>query len=371
MLKTIKKINTNWNLFNSFFKKIKKLFTYLKAKKLLTSFLIITTSLTTYFSYQKFRPKAPEELYELQLVTKKDIKQTVSASGSIQSETKVDLKFQTGGLLTWVGVKEGNQVEKWQAIASLDQTALRKTLEQELIDYSKERNDFDEGLLETYSPNHGEITDTIKRILQKNQWDLNRSVLDVELQNLALKYATLVTPIKGVITHIDTPVAGVNITPTSAIFTVADPEFLEFVAQVDEVDIGLLQATQSAQITLDSYPDDPINTYISSIDFNSSTDSSGSTIYLVRFKLQNPDLNHYRLGMNGEVIITTNHQKDVITVPYQSILENGDTTIQVVENDQIKLQKVTTGLVGEDDIEITSGLKEGQTIVVSKKSNKK
>ena len=366
MLKLLKKLNTNWNLLNSLIKKIKNLLGFLKRKKLLTGFLIILVLIISYFSYQKFRPKSPEELYQLQTARKTDIKQTVSASGSIQSQTEVNLKFQTAGQLSWVGVKEGDYVQKWQAIASLDQRALRKTFEKYLIDYSKERNDFDEAKLETYGEGT-DISDTIRRILEKNQWDLEASVLDVELYDITLKYATLITPIEGIVTHIDTPVAGVNITAATAVFTVSDPVNLEFVAQVDEVDVGYLEATQSAQIILDTYPDDPIDTHISSIDFNSTTDSSGSTIYLVRFKLLNPDLDHYRLGMNGEVIITTNQKQNIITVPYQSILENGKTEVQVIKNDKLELQEVSTGLIGEDDIEITSGLSEGETIVVSKK----
>jgi membrane fusion protein, macrolide-specific efflux system len=367
MIKALKKINTNWNLLNSLVKKIKNLLAFLKRKKLFTGFLILLLIFISYSSYQKFRPKSPEELYVLQVVKKKDLTQTVSASGSIQSETQVDLKFQTAGQLSWVGVKEGDYVNQWQAIASLDQRALKKTFEKYLYDYSKERNDFEEAKQETYGEGT-DITDTIKRILQKNQWDLSKAVLDVELYDITVKYSTLVTPIKGVVTHIDNPVAGVNITAATSVFTVADPASLEFVAKVDEVDIGDLEASQSAQIILDTYPDEPIDTYISSIDFASSTDSSGSTIYLVKFKIQNPDLSHYRLGMNGEVIITTSQKEDVITVPYQSLLENGDTQVQVIENDEVVKTKVTTGIVGEDDVEITSGLNSGQTIVVSKKT---
>ncbi|MFH2062194.1 MAG: efflux RND transporter periplasmic adaptor subunit [Candidatus Beckwithbacteria bacterium] len=365
MLKIIKNLNTNWNLFNSLLSKIKKLLAFLKQKKLLTAFLIILITVIGYLSYQKFRPKSPKELYQLQVITNKDIKQTVSASGSIQSQTQVDLKFQTGGQLAWVGVKEGDYVQKWQALASLDQKALKKTFEKYLYDYSKERNDFEEAKQETYKDTI--VTDSIKRILEKNQWDLNKAVLDVELYDITLKYSNLITPIQGIVTHIDTPIAGVNITPATAVFTVADPEFLEFVALIDEVDVGLLKASQSAQIILDTYPNDPIETHISSIDFNSSTDSSGSTVYLVKFKLLNPNLNRYRLGMNGEVIITTAQKQNVITVPYQSILENGQTQIQVIKNGQLELKTITTGLISEEDIEITSGLELGQTIVVGKK----
>jgi RND family efflux transporter MFP subunit len=366
MIKFLKNLNTNLNLFKSLFKKIKSFFNFLKRHKLFTAFIVIVVVLLSFVLYRKYAPKSPDQLYQLETIQKQDIKQIVSASGSIASETEVDLKFQTSGLLAWVGVKEGDLVKKWQAIASLDTRALRKSLEQELIDYSKGRNDFEEMRLETYGEGT-DLTDTIKRILQKNQWDLNRAVLDVELQSITMQYATIISPIDGIVTHIDVPVPGVNITATTALFTIADPQNLEFIAKIDEVDIGFLEATQSAQIILDSYPDDPIDTFISSIDFASTTDSSGSTVYLARFKLNNPNLNHYRLGMNGEVIITTSQKSDVIAVPYQSILEDDQTEVQLIKEDQIIKVPVTTGIIGEDYIEITSGLTEGQTIVVSKK----
>lgn len=368
MIKFLKNLNTNWSLFNSLSKKLKAFFIFLKQRKLLTVFLILVIFFLSNLAYQKLRIKSPKELYELEVVTEKDIKQTVSASGSIQSQTKIDLKFQTAGQLAWVGVKEGDYVNQWQALASLDQKTLKKTIEKYLLDYSKERNDFEEDTQTTYSDTV--MTDTIKRILQKNQWDLNKAVLDIELHDITLKYATLVTPIKGIVTHIDNPVPGINITPATAVFTIADPEFLEFVAKVDEVDIGSLKISQPAEIILDAYPNQPINSWISSIDFDASTDSSGSTVYMVKFKLNNPDLTHYRLGMNGEVVITTAQKQGVITVPYQSLLENGQTTLQVLKENKIKNQVVTTGLIGEEDIEIISGLEKGQVIVVSKKQVK-
>src|SRR4030066_1972411 len=79
----------------------------------------------------------PEQKYETAKVQKEDLTDTVSASGTIGAENQVDLKFQTSGLLTWVGVKEGDSVKKWQALASLDKRELEKTLQKYLLDFSK------------------------------------------------------------------------------------------------------------------------------------------------------------------------------------------------------------------------------------------
>jgi len=53
-------------------------------------------------------------------VTKQTVKETLSIAGTVDAEEKVTLRFQSSGLLAWVGVKEGDNVTKYQAIAGLD-----------------------------------------------------------------------------------------------------------------------------------------------------------------------------------------------------------------------------------------------------------
>ncbi|MBU1323382.1 efflux RND transporter periplasmic adaptor subunit, partial [Patescibacteria group bacterium] len=316
MLKFLSKLNTNLNLLQALSKKLTGFGKFLKTRKLLTVFLLLVIILSGFFGYKKFGPKKISDLYEL-----------------IKSQSQVDLKFQTSGQLTWVNVQEGDFVKKWQAIAGLDQQELKKNLQKYLLDFSKERADFDEDLKVTYLDKV--LTDTISRILQKNQYDLDKAVLDVELKDIALKYSTLVSPLTGIVTHIDVPLAGVNITPAAAVFTVADPDHLEFEAIIDEVDIGLIKLSQSARLTLDAYPDEIINLTVDSINFNSSLDSSGSTVFLVKFRVENNPDQKFKLGMNGEVTITVAEKANVLAVPLSSILENGTATVQLVKDNTL------------------------------------
>ena len=361
MFTWLNRLNTNINLLGSLGKKLKLVFAWLKMRKLLTVSALIVLTVGGYFSYQRWRPKSPQELYQLAPVERQAIRQTVIASGKVKSQTQVDLKFQTSGLLTWVGVKEGDSVKKWQAIASLDRRELEKNLQKYLLDFSKERADFDEDLKVTYQDTV--LTDTISRILQKNQYDLDKAVLDVEIKDVALKLATLVSPVAGIITHIDIPLAGVNITPATAVFTVADPENLLFEAEVDETDIGNLEVDQPAELILDAFPDEPVPVTVSRIDFNSTIDSSGATIYQVEFVLT-PNT-RFRLGLNGEVTIITNQKDNVLTVPFSAV--SSDNQVQVVKNGQVETVTVATGIASDDKLEIVSGLSEGDQVVVAEK----
>ncbi|MCX6794100.1 MAG: biotin/lipoyl-binding protein, partial [Candidatus Gottesmanbacteria bacterium] len=134
------------------------------------------------------------------VIRKVFVKNVTSSGKKTKADKSAELKFQTSGKLTWVNVKEGDTVAAYQAIAGLDVREVQKNLDKALRDYSSERNDFEETWRVTYkgvqNPNTA-LTDTAKRILQKNQWDLDKAVLDVELKHLAVEYATLVTPIAG------------------------------------------------------------------------------------------------------------------------------------------------------------------------------
>jgi len=341
-----------------FGKKLKLAFVWIKARKLLAVSGLIVLVVGGWFSYQRWRPKSPQELYELSSVSRETIRQTVTASGKVKSQTQIDLKFQTSGLLTWVGVKEGDRVNQWQALASLDKRELEKNLQKYLLDFSKERADFDEDLKITYKDKA--LTDTISRILQKNQYDLDKAVLDVEIKDIAVKLATLTSPISGIVTRIDVPVAGVNITPAAAVFTVADPEHLLFEAEADETDIGNLEMGQPAEVILDAFPDDPIALTVTRIDFNSTTDSSGATIYQVEFALEPNE--RLRLGLNGEVTITAAKKDDVLVVPFSSV--DSDNQVKVIRNGQLETVTVETGIASDDKIEVVSGLNEGEPVVL-------
>src|SRR3989344_1098429 len=304
--------------------------------------------------------KAQAAKIETAKISQKDLVDQVSASGQISAKRLVNLSFQSGGHLAWVGVKEGDTVVAYQAIASLDTRSLKKTLEKSLRDYSKTRNTFEEDRLLTYKDQV--FTDTIKRILEKNQWDLEKAVLDVELNDITLEFATLISPISGIITHIDTPVAGVNVT-TASIFTIADPQSLIFKANIDETDVGKLELGQTAEVSLDAYPQKKFTGVVNLISFATETTSGGATIVPVEIALT--DFTDLRLGLNGDVAITLKQIPQTLAVLSEAIKES-ETCKYVVQKVDGKYQKtpVKTGLVTESDTEISEGLKAGDEVVI-------
>lgn len=295
---------------------------------------------------------------------RKDFVKTVSSSGKTKANTSADLKFQTSGKLAWVGVKEGDRVSAYQAIAGLDSRDVQTALEKTLRDYSKQRNDFEQTWRVTYdgkTPNDA-FNDTVKRILEKNQWDLDKAVYDVELKQMALEYATLVTPIAGIITHIDTPVAGVNITPATAVFTVVDPDSLIFEANIDEVDIGNVSVGQPARISLDAFPDRILEGTVSAIAYSAHTSTGGATVFPVKISLPNPSF--FRIGFNGDTTIELNKQPDAIVVPISAVREkNGIKFVYKKTGKTYQKTPITTGIASDDEITVTGGVTADDEIV--------
>ena len=77
-------------------------------------------------------------------VQRHNFSKTLSSSGKTKADKSVELKFQASGKLAWVGVKEGDTVKAYQALAGLDSREVQKNLEKALLDYSSERNDFEQ-----------------------------------------------------------------------------------------------------------------------------------------------------------------------------------------------------------------------------------
>lgn len=297
-------------------------------------------------------------------VTRQSFSKTLSSSGKTKADTSVELKFQASGKLAWVGVKEGDTVAPGQVLATLDRREVQKNLEKALRDYSAERNDFEQTWRVTYDgkkPNDA-FNDTIKRILEKNQWNLEKAVLDVELKHLAVEFAALVTPIGGIVTHIDTPVAGVNITPATAAFAVADPNSLVFEATVDETDVGSLIVGQQATITLDAFPEATYSGTITYISYISQQSSGGATVFPVKVSFSRPE--NLRIGLNGDISIVTTRMEDVLLIPTEAIREEkGETFVYKKINGKYEKTIIQTGAKNEDDIIVTSGLSEGDMVV--------
>ena len=302
-------------------------------------------------------------------VTYKPLKQTLNLSGSLQFDKEANLRFQTSGLLVWVGVKPGQKVKKGQTIASLDRRQLYKRLKKALNSYYKTRLDF-----EDTQDEYKDILDKtpqIQRILERSQKDLDNAVLDVELQHLAWQLAVIHAPFDGVIDSMTVPVAGTNITPSQATFHIVDPNSLFFQAEIDEMDLPYIKPNQKVTVNLDAYPDLSLTGQIQYVSLSATTGKGGSRVYLAKISLDQNSLASLHKqhiipsDLNGQAILTINSKDKALVVPVDLVYyQKGKPYVLLQKaNGQVVKQFVQTGLETTDYIEITSGLNVNDVIV--------
>lgn len=302
-------------------------------------------------------------------VKKGNLQQELTVSGEIDAREKVALRFQTSGRLAWVAVKEGDYVKKYQGIASLDKRDVQKNLKKKLLAYMNERWDFEQ-THDDYSVRGRELyqvpglTDAERRILDKAQFDLDLSVLDVEIQNLAVEYANLWTPIAGIVTKINTPFPGVNITPAGAEFEIINPDSVFLKATVDQSEVTQINEGLRGELILDSYEDDILKGSINKISFIPEAGET-ATVYKIDFDFVSDNSAYkYRMGMAGDLTFITNSKENVLYLPTKFIkTDSQDRNYVNIKKDE-KTEKIfiKTGLETEDNTEIVSGLKEGNRV---------
>lgn len=295
-----------------------------------------------------------------------DIEDFLELSGEIDANEKATLRFQTSGLLTWVGVKPGDSVKKYQVLASLDKRELQNSMSQLLNTYSKTRNDFEQAQADNKNWETAGMTDVareaVKRSLQKEQADLNNSVLAVEARDLSLKFANLFTPIEGIVTKIESPVAGQNITPSTATFEVVNPKSIFFSATADQTEVAKFSPGQKGTITLDAFPDKKVEGTVTLVGFAPKTGSSG-TVYEIKIAMNTEATSSMKLGMTGDVNFVFGKKEKVIAIPERYIKEKLGKKYVTVWKDKKQVEtQVETGYTADGMVEIVSGLNENELV---------
>jgi len=297
-------------------------------------------------------------------VIKTDLKIAFSIDGKLVIDS-YEPNFSVSGKIAKVLVKEGDVVKKGQWLALLDTQEAQKDLEKSLLDYSKERNDFDQDTQVTYADKV--ITDTFKRILEKNQWDLSRAVLDVELSNLAIQQSKLVAPIEGVVAAINIKAGGYASTQnqTPAI-TIVQPDSLQFIAYAEEDDVLRITEEQSTNIVLQAYPKDQFPAKVVFVSPRATLDTNGIASYKVAADIENQKNLKLIDGMEGSLSFVAKEVKNVLAIPNKSIIRENNQTYVLVKKENAELVKtaIQTAFTDGKNVEVTSGLELGQEVVV-------
>jgi multidrug efflux pump subunit AcrA (membrane-fusion protein) len=149
---------------------------------------------------------------------------------------------------------------------------------------------------------------------------------------------------------------------SSAFLTLDDTSSLQVVAGFAEVDASKVQVGQPATITLNALPNQSIPGQVTKVDVNSTVVSNVVT-YNVTTTLTNAPTG-VKPGMTASVSVVVGQQSNVLELPTADIsTRGGQSTVTLLRAGKQITQVVTTGLVGDQTTEITSGVNQGDVVV--------
>lgn len=306
-------------------------------------------------------------------VKKQDIKSVVSASGTLIGANTVNLHFKTSGRLFFLSVKAGDSVERGQIIANLDAAG-------EISGLNEAQNtlrDKEAALRKIYDDIHlfqygnggfanvgtGNETETQRAARIAAEVSKDNAFEGVRQAQKALADTSLISPVSGIVLKADF-VEGQNVTASDTIVQIANTEKVIMEAEVDEADFAKILVGQSAQVTLDAYPDMIFEGVVSEIVPITRVTGSGSTVVLVKIVLDEPNM-QFVSGLNGQVSIILEKQKDVLTIPIEALGEDNTVFIQTDRGRRPK--KVVIGIKSDTEVEIKEGLSENEKVLLNQR----
>lgn len=365
-----------------------------KTKKTIVA--VVAVAVVALVLWLVLRPgKGDTILLETAPAERMTVRNSVTATGTIEPVTEVEVGTQVSGIIDRLYVDYNDVVKAGQLIAEMDKVTLQAELESSQADLASSKTEYEYRLKEynriktlyekqlVSDAEYDEalyMYETARNTYQRNQADIVRV-----RQNL--EYATITSPIDGVVISRaveegQTVAAGFE-TPT--LFTIAnDLTQMQVIADVDEADIGQVRDGQRVDFTVDAYPDDTFTGTVEQVRLEATTESSVVT-YEVVITAYNPDLK-LKPGLTANVTIYTFEQDDVLTVPTKALrfvpdemllaelgltlqpdtepAVSGTRKVWVKEGTTLTARNVRCGVASGDRTAVMEGLEDNEEVVV-------
>ncbi|MFA6708678.1 MAG: efflux RND transporter periplasmic adaptor subunit [Fusobacterium sp.] len=369
----------------------------LSKKKIVILVIIIGAA---FISYKVFSPKEEKSVFLTENVKIGSIEQTVIATGTVRSNNRIEVGAQVSGEITKLNVTLGEKVKKGDLIATIDSTTKKNDLEtakSKLISYKAQLDSkkidvevtnskytraqklyklrsISQDDYESAKQNYYDALGELKEIEEL----IKQSEIDVKTAETNLAYTTILSPIDGVVISI--PVSEgqtVNSSQTApTIVQVADLTKMLIKPEISEGDITKLKVGQEVEFTILSAPEKIYKAKISSIDpaattltddeYDESVSDTEAVYYYANMIVDNKD-NLLRIGMTTTNTIKVTQAENVLVVSSIALHKvNKKYFVKVLDSEGKIVEKpVEIGIKDDLNTEITSGLKEGEKVIIA------
>jgi HlyD family secretion protein len=355
-------------------------------------------------------------------VQKRDLIASVTASGQVRPQTKVDVASDVSGKIVRLAVKEGQMVKAGDFLLQIDQeqpkaaverseamlASSRAQLAQSQANLDQAQRSYDRtAQMKKTNPTlvADEQVETLrtavdvnKAVVESQKHAVDQATASLNDAKSALSKTTLYAPMSGRVTRLvveqgETAVPGTFNKDAATLLTISDMSVLETRVKVDETDVARVRLGDSAQVQIDAFPDTTFVGKVTKISNSSvaraATTSDQAVDYEVTIQLLNAPM-ETRPDFSATAKVITDKRRSVLSVPIiaLTVRENeavtkGDTAVGlgkakpakeigkkdvegvfvVGTDNKVTFRAVKVGIAGEKHFEVVSGLKEGEKIV--------
>lgn len=345
--------------------------------------------------------KTEEVDFAVEKVSKANIQNSITATGTIEAVTSVTVGTQVSGIVSRLYVDYNSVVTKGQVIAELDKTNLTSSLnaakasllsakanlqssqaamDYQQANYNRYKTLYDKGLVcaddfETARLSYQQAREQVSSARQ----NVTTAQEEVQRAQTNLGYATITSPIDGVVISKSVEegqtVAASFSTPE--LFTIAkDLTNMQVIADVDEADIGEVAVGERVSFTVDAYPNEIFNGKVTQVRLQATTTNNVVT-YEVVISAPNADMK-LKPGLTANVTIYTAERQGVTSVsakalrftPTKETVEkrriidcNGKNKVWTIDGNSLKAHAVNIGMSDGIHTEITGGIADGTEII--------
>ncbi len=339
-------------------------------------------------------------------VERTDLTSKVSANGRIDAKRKVDLSANVMGQIVNLAVREGDRVKKGDFLLQIDQKQLAATAQgmaaslQALFsdrdaahadaadaqrNYDRAQKNYNEKIVPLADMERmRSLLDAANARVAATERRIDQARANLTAANDTLSKTTMRAPMDGIVTALpveegEVAVIGTMNNPGTKLLTIADMSVVEAVLEVDETDVPTVKVGQHSKITIDAYPNKTFSGLVTEVGSSPITlngqqaGASQAVNFEVKVQIENPP-DSVRPGFSCSADIITGTRSKALAVPIQALVvrekpgaggakAQDEEGVFVNENGTVKFAPVKTGLSGDTNIEIISGLKDGQQIV--------
>ncbi len=283
-----------------------------------------------------------------------DIYATYSATASIASDADAPVTARVAGEVVELIVEEGDRVERGQILARLDgqrvrleMLAAKANLERAQKEYQR-NDDLHERALISSSTFEG------------LKFDLASLQASYDLKKLNYDYSNIRAPISGVVSSRNIK-SGENLAAGQVAFRITETKELVAYLQIPQSELMKFDAGLAATVSVASVPNENFAATI--VRISPTIDSRNGTFRATAI-IDNSD-GYLAPGMFGRFTVSYEKHENALVIPANALLdEDEQTSVYVVQDDQVVRRNVKIGIEENGHLEILGGLEENDRIVV-------